>query len=138
LRTKKNNPEELIQEAYAYIGSERRGMMEIEFDIAARNKKKIEKIIAQYSEPLADGFQVKDIKWLLKATYELIEYVEGIGKLEGPQKRELVVAVVMTLYKENGAKLPWYVKWLPDGWIRSGTESAVDSIVEYMNKRDIL
>ena len=133
----KKNPEELLGEAHDLVVSERKEISMSEV-LVKKHKRKIQKIIKKFSEPLDDGFQIRDIGSLLAALLELVHYAESLSSLNGEKRRELVVGAVMLAYKEHGKNLPWYAKIIPNKWIKNGAESAVDAMVGYLKTKGIM
>ena len=136
-KKKKDNPAELLEDAGSLFGVERRNL-KMKDALALKYQKKVKSLIKRYGEPFDDGFQLKDIGTLAGVTQDLIEYVDRLSSLSNEEKRELVVSCGMLAYKEYGKKLPWVVRWVPDSWVRGAIGSAVDGLVNYMNKKGIL
>lgn len=134
---KKKSALQLLEEANARFYVERR-RFDVTEVMAKKHVAKVKTLVKRYGEPFEDGFQLSDIGSLMAITQELIEHVDGLVKLDGEGKKQLVVSCVMLAYQEYGGKLPFLVRWIPNSWVRSMVSSAVDGLVNYLRKKEVI
>jgi hypothetical protein len=133
---KNNSPVNLLRDSKALFEAERRGLT-MDDAMAIKYKDQITSIVKRYSEPFKDGFQMHDMKALYSITLDLVAMAEELKGLTGEEKKSLVMGAAMLAYSQHGKNLPWYLRWVPDSWIRKMIGSAVDAAVDFLKRKGV-
>lgn len=115
--------------------------------IAKRSEEALEKIqgsidelIEQYSGFREGGFQVHEIiKFTFQAGTRLINVVERLGGVTGPEKKEIVMASVMKIYQEVNPDIPWipepFESWVEDFVLEKTLSVFIDFYIRARKER---
>ena len=76
-------------------------------DVKAEISEDIDELIDLYSDLEEDGWQIPEIiRFTFQAGIRLIEAVEGVQGISGPEKKEVVVSTVKDIYTEVSPDIP--------------------------------
>lgn len=77
-------------------------------DVKGEIKADIEALTASFMKHKEAGFQVTDIaSFTFEVGSKLVETVEGVQGISGPQKKEVVMSAVKDIYNRVNPDIPW-------------------------------
>jgi hypothetical protein len=95
----------------------------------------IDILTASFAKPQEGGFQLTEIAgFTFEVGSRLVEIVEGVQGISGPQKKEAVMSAVKDIYKKVNPDIPWipepFETLLEDIMIDKALGAFVDFLVE--------
>jgi hypothetical protein len=105
-------------------------------------KKDIDELVKKFQRYGEGGFQVTEIaKFSFEAGTKLVEAVENIQGVPGPQKKEVVISSVKDIYKRVGPDIPVipepFETWMEDLLLEKALGEFIDFVVDKYKEKGI-
>jgi len=93
----------------------------------------IDKLLEDFMEYSKEGFTINEIaKFTFSTGTSLVEAIENVEEVPGPQKKEVVLSVVKEIYKEVNPDLPWIIEPFESMLENLFLEKALDAFIDYI------
>jgi hypothetical protein len=111
-------------------------------DIKHEIKVDIDSLTASFMQHQAEGFQLTEMaSFTFEVGSKLVEAVEGVQGVSGPQKKEVVMSAVKDIYRKVNPDIPWipepFESMLEDIMIDKALGAFIDFIVDNYKKAGI-
>ncbi len=100
----------------------------------------INELVASFMKYKEGGFEFKEIaKFTFEAGSKLVEAVENVEGISGPQKKEVVKSTIKEIYKKVNPDIPYipepFETWVEDVMLDKSLDAFIDFIVsKYKDK----
>ncbi len=102
-------------------------------EIKGEIKEDIDRMLKNFMEYSKEGFTIKEIaKFTFDTGTSLVEAIENVEGVPGPQKKEVVMSVVKDIYKEVNPDLPWIIEPFESMLENLFLENALDAFIDYI------
>jgi hypothetical protein len=111
-------------------------------DIKSEIKVDIDSLTASFMQHQAEGFQLTEMaSFTFEVGSKLVEAVEGVQGVAGPQKKAVVMSAVKDIYRKVNPDIPWipepFESMLEDIMIDKALGAFIDFIVDKYKKTGI-